>query len=75
MCTPLSSMFKQLPKPVSVDGITPCKRQYLSSVMDICTKEMGSKRKKSLKLTEKPERIKEAIYPKLWFFHTQPWDV
>ena len=60
MCTPLSSMFKQLPKPVSVDGITPCKREYLSSVMDICTKEMG---------------IKEAIYPKLWFFHTQPWDV
>ena len=42
MCTPLSSMFKQLPKPVSVDGITPCKREYLSSVMDICTHEMVS---------------------------------
>ena len=42
MCTPLSSMFKQLPKPVSVDGINPCKRESLSSVMDICTKEMGS---------------------------------
>jgi hypothetical protein len=42
MCTPLSSMFKQLPKPVSVDGINACKREYLSSVMDICTKEMGS---------------------------------
>ena len=75
MCTPLSSMFKQLPKPVSVDGINPCKRESLSSVMDICTEEMGSLRKKSLKVTVKPERFKEAIYPKLWFFHTQPWDV
>ena len=35
MCTPLSSMFKQLPKPVSVDGINPCKRESLSSVMEL----------------------------------------